>query len=107
MRATILNAMHDPILSRQLQDRSRQSIFVGPHDHAVTLRAARLADDPAGMAFRQAILRPCLFHRLPAPVGAYKFPSAMSFSTCFSIDRSATRRFNRTFSFSRSFIRRA
>ena len=27
---------------------------------------------------------------LPAPLGAYKFPSAMSFNTCFSIDRSAT-----------------
>jgi len=95
------------ILRRQLQYRSRQPILVSTHDHTVTLRAARLTDDPAGMAFRQAILRPGFFHRLPAPFGAYKFPSAMSFSTCFSIDKSATSRFRRAFSFSRSFIRRA
>ena len=42
-----------------------------------------------------------------AAAGAYKFPEEMSFKTCFSSDRSATSRFRRAFSFSRSFIRRA
>jgi len=42
--------------------------------------------------------------RLPASLGGYKFPEATSASTCFSRDRSATRRRSRAFSRSRSFI---
>jgi hypothetical protein len=41
------------------------------------------------------------------PLRAEKFPEATSFSTCFSSDNSATNRFNREFSFSRSFSRLA
>jgi hypothetical protein len=39
------------------------------------------------LALGKIILRPRCTHRLPAPFGAYKFPSAMSFNTCFSSDR--------------------
>jgi hypothetical protein len=84
-----------------------QSIFISPHGHAVTLRAARLTDDPTGLAFREMVLAPSALNSLPAACGAYKFPSAISFKTCFSKDRSATSRFRRPFSFSKSFIRRA
>jgi hypothetical protein len=65
-----------------------------------------LADDPAGLAFRELILLPDPLDSLPATFGAYKFPEEMSFNTCFSSDRSATNLFRRAFSFSRSFIRR-
>jgi hypothetical protein len=84
-----------------------QPIFVSAGNERVTLRAAGLADDPAGLAFREPILLPDPLDRLPAPFGAYKFPEEMSFRTCFSSDRSATNRFRRTFSFSKSFTRRA
>lgn len=84
-----------------------QRILIRPCYDGVALRATRLANDPAGLALREMVLVPRPCNRLPAPFGAYKFPEAMSFRTCFSSDRSATRRFNRLFSFSRSFIRRA
>lgn len=66
-----------------------------------------LADDPAGMTFRETILFSDAVDRLPASLGGYKFPEATSASTCFSKDRSATSRRNRAFSRPRSFIRRA
>jgi hypothetical protein len=86
---------------------SRQSVLIGPDNRGVSLRSARLIDDPAGMPLRETILLPDALYRLPAPFGAYKFPEATSLSTCFSSDRSATRRFRRTFSRSSSFIRLA
>ena len=49
------------------------------------------------MTLRETVLPPNAFNCLPAPFGAYKFPEATSLSTCFSSDRSATRRFRRTF----------
>jgi hypothetical protein len=96
-----------PILGRQRQYGLRQPILVSAGDDRVTLRATRLADDPAGLAFRETILLPRSRHCLSAPFGAYKFPEEMSFSTGSFRDISATRRFNRAFSFSRSFVRRA
>ena len=81
-----------------------QPILVGRHGRHVALRAAVLADDPAGVTFRETVLLPDPVHRLPATLGGYKFPEATSASTCFSKDRSATRRRNRAFSRSRSFI---
>ena len=94
-------------MGRQRQDGLGQPILIGTGDNRITLRATRLADDPAGLAFRELILLPDPLDSLPAPFGAYKFPEEISFKTCFSSDRSATSRFSRVFSFSSSFIRRA
>ena len=94
-----------PVLGGQRDNRSRQRILVSSNDGGVSLGPAVLADDPAGVAFREAVLLPNALDSLPAPFGAYKFPEATSLSTCFSSDRSATRRLRRTFSRSRSFIR--
>jgi hypothetical protein len=96
-----------PVLRRQRDYRSRQRIFISPGDGGVWLRPAWLADDPAGMAFRETVLLSNALDCLAAPLGAYKFPEATSLSTCFSSERSATRRFRRTFSRSSSFIRLA
>ena len=93
------------VLGCERDNRSCQCILINPDDGGVSLCPAGLADNPAGVAFREAILLPNAFNRLPAPLGAYKFPDATSLSTCFSSDRSATRRLRRTFSRSRSFIR--
>ena len=94
-----------PIPRRQRDNRSGQRIFIGSDDSGVSLRSTGLVDDPAGLTFGQTILRPNAFNSLPAPLGAYKFPEATSLRTCFSSDRSATRRLRRTFSRSSSFIR--
>ena len=83
----------------------RQRIFISTDNGGVTLRSAWLTDNPAGMTLRETVLPPNALNGLPAPFGAYKFPEATSLSTCFSSDRSATRRLRRTFSRSRSFIR--
>ena len=83
----------------------RQRIFISTDNGGVTLRSAWLTDNPAGMTLRKTVLSPNALNSLPAPFGAYKFPEATSLSTCFSSNRSATRRFRRTFSRSRSFIR--
>src|SRR5665213_3526565 len=95
------------VLRCQLNDGPCQRVFIGANNDSVTLRAAWLADDPAGLAFRQIVFAPNALNSLPAPFGAYKFPEAISFRICFSSDRSATSRFSRAFSFSRSFILRA
>ena len=95
------------VLGGKGDDRSRQRILVSSDDGGVSLCPAGLADDPAGLALRETVLLPDAIHRLPAPLGAYKFPEATSLRTCFSSDRSATRRLSRTFSRSRSFIRLA
>ena len=93
------------VLGSKSDNRSRQRILIRPNDGRVSLCSAGLADDPAGVAFRETILLSNALDRPPAPLGAYKFPEATSFSTCFSSDRSATRRLRRTFSRSSSFIR--
>ena len=93
------------ILGCERDDRSRQRILIRSNDGGVSLCSAVLADDPAGLAFGETVLPSNALDRLPAPFGAYKFPEATSLSTCFSSDRSATRRLRRTFSRSRSFIR--
>ena len=92
------------VLGRQGDDGTGQRILVGRHGGHVALRAPVLADDPAGVTFREAVLLSDPSHRLPASLGGYKFPEATSASTCFSKDRSATSRRNRAFSRSRSFI---
>jgi tRNA threonylcarbamoyl adenosine modification protein YeaZ len=82
-----------------------QFIFISTDNGGVALRSAWLTDKPAGVPLRETILPPNAFNCLSAPFGAYKFPEATSLRTCFLSDRSATRRFRRTFSRSRSFIR--
>ena len=96
-----------PVLRSYGRNRLRQRVFVSPHNDRVTLRATRLADEPAGVTFREPILLSNPPDRLPAPFGAYKFPEARSFRTCLSSDNSATRRLSRVFSFSSSFMRLA
>jgi len=81
-----------------------QSIFVRSNNDAVALRAAWLADQPAGVALRELVLLSSPDNRLPTPFGAYKFPDAISFRTCFSSERSATKRFRWAFSRSKAFI---
>ena len=95
------------ILRAQSDDGPRQRIFISSNRRNVALRSPRLADQPARVTFREAIFLPDAPYRLPASVGRYKFPEAISLRTCFSSDRSATSRFNRAFSRSRSFIRLA
>ena len=96
-----------PILRGKSNDRAGQRILVSSGNGRVALRATGLVDNLAGVAFGEPVLLPDSLDRLPAPFGAYKFPAATSFRICFSSDRSATRRFRRTFSRSRSFIRLA
>ena len=96
-----------PVLRCQRQDGLCQPVLISTGDDRISLGATWLADDPAGLAFRDLVFFPDPLDSLPAPFGAYKFPEEMSFKTCFSSDRSATSRFSRAFSFSRSFIRRA
>jgi hypothetical protein len=62
------------VLHSQSHDGLHQAVFVSSHNDRVALRAAWLADDPAGVAFREPILLPNPLDRLPAPLGAYKFP---------------------------------
>jgi hypothetical protein len=93
------------VLGRERDNRSRQRTLISPDDRGVSLCSAGLANDPAGLAFRETILLPNALYSLPAPLGAYKFPEATSLRTCFSSDKSATRRLSRTFSRSRPFIR--
>src|SRR5919199_702131 len=95
------------VLGRERHDRLRQRVLVGPKRRHVALRGARLADDPAGAALRETIRLPNASDGLPAPLGAYKFPCAMSFKICFSSARSATNRRSRAFSFSSSLRRLA
>ena len=95
------------VLGRQGDDGTGQPILVDRHGGHVALRAAVLADDPAGVALREAVLLLDRVDCLPASLRGYKFPEATSASTCFSRDKSATSRRNRAFSRSRSFIRRA
>ena len=95
------------IFGCQRYDRSGQRVFICADNRCITLRTTWLADEPTGVTFREPVLLPSPFDRLPTPFGAYKFPEAISFSTCFSSERSATSRLSRAFSRSRSFIRRA
>ena len=88
-------------------DSPGERIFVSTSGGDIALSTPRLADEPAGVTFRELILLLDAPYRLPPPVGPYKFPEAISLSTCFSSDRSATRRFSRAFSRSSSFIRLA
>src|SRR5439155_3628121 len=80
------------ILRGKEDDIPRQLIFIRLVRGNIALCSPWLPDDPAGQPFAQPILLTSRLDRLPAPLGAYKFPRAMSFNTCFSSDRSATRR---------------
>src|SRR5215212_6298407 len=95
------------VLGRQSDDGAGQRILVGRHRRHVALRAPMLANDPTCVALRETVLLSDAIDRLSASLRGYKFPEATSASTCFSRDRSATKRRRRVFSRSRSFIRLA
>jgi len=65
------------ILRSQRDNRSRQRIFISPDDGGVSLRPAWLADDPAGMAFRETVLLRSALDCPPAPFGAYKLGNVL------------------------------
>ena len=54
---------------------------VGTDLEHLALRASVLVDDPAGMAFPEAVRLTGTIHRLPAALGACKLPAATSAST--------------------------
>jgi len=95
------------ILARQADDRCRQRILVVTDDRLVSLRRPRLPKDAAGTLFRDRVLLPHVLHASSPALGAYQFPSAASFNINLSSVNSATARFKRVFSASRSFRRRA
>lgn len=89
----------------EINDVAGQLILVGLERRNVSLRSSRLSDNPAGLSLAQPILLSGRLGRLPAPLGAYNFPCAISLSTCFSRDKSATSFFSRPFSSSSCFRR--
>ena len=70
---------------------------VRPGPQGAVARFAEVDDRTAAEALRGTLLT-VPRDSLPAPLGAYKFPSAISFRTCFSSERSATSFFSRPFS---------
>jgi len=95
------------ILRGKFDDVVGQLIFLGLSRGNVSLRPSRLPDDPAGLSLAQPVPMPSRLNCLPASLGAYNFPWAISRSTCFSNDRSATSFFSRPFSSSSCFSRLA
>jgi len=95
------------ILRSKFDDVVGQLIFLGLSRGNVSLRPSRLPEDPAGLSFAQPVPVPSRFNCLPASLGAYNFPWAISRRTCFSRDRSATSFFSRPFSSSSCFSRLA
>ena len=95
------------ILARQADDRCCQRILVVTDDRLVSLRRPRWPKDAAGTPFRDRVLLPHVLHASSPALGAYQFPSAASFNISLSSVNSATARFKRAFSASRSFRRRA
>lgn len=63
-----------------------------------------LADDPAGVMFRETILRSNAVERMLASPGGYRFLEATCARTYVSKDSSATSRRCRAFSRSKSFM---
>ena len=68
------------------------AFLVGTNRGNTTLRFPRLAENPAGMTFRELIFPSDRFDGLSAPVGRYKLSSATSLRIRFSRDRSVTSR---------------
>jgi hypothetical protein len=59
-----------PVLRGKDRDGSGEGILVSPDGRDVTLCPAWLADDPAGVALREAVLLSNALNRLPTPFGA-------------------------------------
>jgi len=59
-------------------DCASQHILVSSGNGRIALRAARLFNNPAGVAFGDPEFRADSLDSLPAPFGAYKFPEATS-----------------------------
>src|SRR3954470_17429488 len=56
------------VLGSKGHDGSGKRVLVSSDSGDVPLRASRLADDPAGLALREAVLLPDACDRLPAPL---------------------------------------
>jgi hypothetical protein len=90
------------VFRRQGDDGAGQRILVSRHGRYGALRAPIPADDPTGVALREAVLLLDRVDGLPVSLRGYKFcwrcpsgPATTSASTCFSNDKSATSRLNR------------
>src|ERR1039458_263221 len=95
------------ILARQLDDRSRQRVFIVALGRDVPLRPSPLPQQPARTPLGKPMMPSGMLYRPTPPFRAQKLASATSFKTCFSSDSSVTSRRKRAFSFSSCFIRRA
>src|SRR5512135_1188041 len=98
---------HGPIAitavqTSKFEDGVGQCRFVCPRHRLVALGCSWLPHYTAGKALRDAKPFSEHLHCIAPASGAYQFPEATSFSIAFSKDRSATMRFNRAFSRSRS-----
>jgi len=97
------------MFGHQAMLRRHQSRFIIDHSRPVTLRAPRLIQDPTRTTLRHLQPDLDLTHRLPLARRAYGFPnkSIASFRIALSNSDSASNRFSRVFSCSRSFSRLA
>ena len=95
------------IIRRQRDDVGGQPLLVCIVPRWVALRRAGLAKHPASPPLRYGQHATDLLDRLTATGGAQKFSLDASWRIALSSARSATSFFNRAFSRSRSFIRRA
>src|SRR5262250_2879940 len=69
------------VRARQLQDGSRQLIFLLALHHPVALRSSPLPQQPARTPLRQPMLLPGVLYRATSPFRAQKFPEATSCRT--------------------------
>src|SRR5690606_7990477 len=95
------------IFLRQRDNVGRQAPLVGIISRRMSLCRAVLAEHAAGPSLRYRQRTTDLLDRLAATGGAQKVSFDASCRIALSSARSATSRFNRAFSRSKSFIRRA
>ena len=95
------------IPNRQFYDRGCQRIFIITLLRLAPLRRAMLTENTASPAFGNAELLYSAINTGPTARGRQKFPEAASFKIALSSSASASKRFSRAFSRSRSFSRLA
>lgn len=95
------------IANRKVNDRSGQRVFIVTLLRLAPLRRAVLTDNAASPAFGNAGLLYSTIDASAPARGRQKFPDAASFKIALSSSASASRRFSRAFSRSRSFRRLA
>ena len=77
-----------------------QMLFIIFLPRFISLRRPALTQNSTRSPFGYPMIFHGLFHHLPTPCRAYKFPDATSFKIALSRLKSATKRFNLVFSFS-------